>query len=169
MNKINISYHKSEAGELIIGSFCGKICIADFRYRRMRNTIDDRIKKALKADFIESEDTIINETKKQIDEYLQGARREFDIPFLTVGSDFQKKVWTALLNVPYGKTASYSDLAESINNPKAVRAVANANGANALAFIIPCHRIIRADGNTGGYGGGLSVKKKLLKMERENK
>ncbi len=168
MNQIHISYHKTKIGELTIGSFKEKLCLLDFRYRKMRSTVDSRIKKGLKADFIECEDEVIAKTKKQLDEYLEGKRKEFDIPLLMVGSDFQKSVWNELLKVPYGKSASYLDLAKRINNPKAVRAAANANGANAIAVIIPCHRIIETNGGLGGYGGGLHVKKRLLKIEDEN-
>ncbi len=123
----------------------------------------------MNADFVEKEDTLIKAVKRQIDEYLQGKRKAFDIPIIMADSDFQKQVWTELLNVPYGKTASYLDLAKRIDNPKAVMAVASANGANALAVIIPCHKIIASDGELDGYGGGLNVKKQLLKLESANK
>jgi methylated-DNA-[protein]-cysteine S-methyltransferase len=82
-----------------------------------------------------------------------------------VGSDFQKQVWQQLIGVSYGQTSSYLDLAKRINNKKAVRAVASANGANSIALIVPCHRIIESNGELGCYGGGLSVKKRLLKIE----
>ncbi len=164
-NLIHISYHKTKIGELIIGSFDNKLCILDFRYRKMRTTVDNRIKKALNAEFVEQEDAVNTETKKQIDAYLQGQRKEFDIPLLLLGTDFQKQVWNALLTVPYGKTASYLDIAKAIDNPKAVRAVASANGANSIAIIVPCHRIIETSGRLGGYGGGLPVKKRLLQLE----
>ncbi len=166
MKKINISYYKTKIGELIIGSYDEKLCILDFRYRRMRTTVDNRIKKLLNTEFIESKDEIIIETKKQIDEYLQGQRKEFDIPLLLVGTDFQKQVWNELMKVPYGKTASYLDIAKRINNEKAVRAVASANGANSIALIVPCHRIIETGGGLGGYGGGLPIKKRLLNLEK---
>ena len=166
MNQINIQYYKSKIGELIIGSFEEKLCLLDFKYRRMRTTVDNRIKKGLNADYIEQDGRILQETKKQFDEYLNGKRKEFDIPVLTVGSDFQKIVWKALMKVPYGTTATYLQLAESIDNENAVRAVAAANGANAIAIIIPCHRIIGSDGELVGYGGGLPVKKRLLKLEQ---
>ncbi len=164
---INIFYYKTSIGELVIGSFQGKLCILDFRYRKMRNTVDGRIKKGLDADFVEKEDEVIIETKNQLHEYLSGERKEFEIPLLLVGSDFQKKVWRELLNIPYGETISYLDLARRINNPKAVRAVASANGANAMGIIIPCHRVIESNGGLGGYGGGVEVKKRLLKMESD--
>jgi len=134
----------------------------------MRSTVDNRIKKGLDAEFIEQNDEILTKTKLQLDEYLAGNRKQFEIPLLTVGTDFQKSVWNALLKVPYGTTSTYLQLAKDINNPKAVRAVANANGANSIGIIIPCHRIIGTNGELVGYGGGLAVKKRLLKLEKES-
>ncbi|MBW2367207.1 MAG: methylated-DNA--[protein]-cysteine S-methyltransferase, partial [Deltaproteobacteria bacterium] len=95
-------------------------------------------------------------------------RKSFDIPILMVGTDFQKSVWRALMKVPYGVTSTYLELAKDIDNEKAVRAVAGANGANSIGLIIPCHRIIGSNGELIGYGGGLPVKKRLLKLERTN-
>lgn len=168
MNSINIQYHKTKFGELILGSFQQKLCLLDFRYRRMRQTIDKRIKQGLDAEFIEKDDQVLQETRKQLQEYSVGIRKEFNIPLLLVGSDFQKRVWEALLEVPYGITSTYLELAKNINNEKAVRAVANANGANSISFIIPCHRIIGSNGELVGYGGGIPIKKKLLILERDN-
>ena len=152
---------------MILGSFDDDLCLLDFRYRKMRATVDKRIKKGLNAEFIEQEDETLIKTKQQLDEYLSGERKEFDIPIITVGTDFQLSVWEALMKVPYGTTSTYLQLAKDINNPKAVRAVANANGANAIGLIIPCHRIIGTNGELVGYGGGLAVKKRLLKLENE--
>jgi methylated-DNA-[protein]-cysteine S-methyltransferase len=132
----------------------------------MRTAIDNRIKSGLNAEFILRDDDTIEKTRKQLDEYLNGTRTRFDIPILMVGTDFQKSVWNALMHVPYGKTATYLDLAKAIDNEKAVRAVAGANGANAIAIIIPCHRIIGSSRELVGYGGGLTVKKKLLDLEQ---
>ncbi len=165
--QINISYHKTKIGELIIGSFNNQLCLLDFRYRKMRNTVDNRLKKQLNAEFIEQQDEIIEQAKQQIDEYLIGTRKDFDIPLLLMGTDFQKQVWHELLNIDYGETIAYSQLATRINNPKAVRAVGTANGANAIALIVPCHRVIANDGSLGGYGGGLAVKKRLLQIENQ--
>ncbi|PID47175.1 MAG: cysteine methyltransferase [Proteobacteria bacterium] len=165
MKRINISYHKSEIGEFIIGTYDEQLCIMDFRYRKTRAKLNEKIKKSLEAEFIECEDELIQKAKKQLDEYLLGKRKEFSLPLLLVGSEFQKQVWNALLDVHYGQTASYKELAKNIEKPEAVRAVANANGANSLAIIVPCHRIIASDGELGGYSGGVSVKKKLLKLE----
>ena len=168
MNQINIQYYKTKIGELISGSFDNKLCLLDFRYRRMRSTVDKRIKRGLSAEFVERDDEILKLSKEQIDEYLAGKRRKFDLPVLTVGTEFQKNVWDALMKVPYGTTSTYLRLANNINNEKAVRAVAGANGANSIALIIPCHRIIGSNGELVGYGGGLPVKKRLLKLERKN-
>lgn len=168
MNQINIQYHKTKIGELILGSFNDHLCLLDFRYRKMRTTVDNRVKIGLEADFLERNDAIITKAKEQIDEYLTGNRKVFDIPLLMIGTDFQKNVWNALIKIPYGDTSTYLQLAKNINNAKAVRAVALANGANAIALAIPCHRIICSNGDLGGYGGGLTAKKRLLKIEQSN-
>ncbi len=166
MTQIGIQYHKTGIGELILGSYCGRLCLLDFRYRKMRAAIDSRIQSGLKADFIQKDDEILEQTRKQLDEYLNRTRTSFDVPLLMVGSDFQKAVWNALMEVPYGHTDSYLDLAKAIGNEKTVRAVAGANGANAIAIIIPCHRILGSNGELVGYAGGLAVKKHLLDLEQ---
>ncbi len=131
----------------------------------MRKRVDDRIKKYVQDDFVEQEDPIIMEAKKQIDEYLEGQRRLFCIPFLPIGTDFQKRVWNELLKIEYGTTVSYLDIAKRIGKQKAVRAVASAISANAIALVIPCHRVVCTGGKPGGYAGGLTVKKSLLDIE----
>jgi methylated-DNA-[protein]-cysteine S-methyltransferase len=166
LNQINIQYYKTKIGELVLGSFDKKLCLLDFRYRKMRTTVDKRIKSGLKAAFVERDDECLEKTRNQLDEYLSGNRKTFDIPLLMVGTDFQKSVWNALLTTPYGATSTYLQLARDINNEKAVRAVASANGANAISLMIPCHRIIGSDGELVGYGGGLAVKKRLIQLEQ---
>ena len=104
--------------------------------------------------------------RTQIDEFFLGSRQEFDLPLLLVGSDFQKSVWNGLMQVPYGSTSSYLELARQVDQVKAVHPVAAANGANAIAIIIPCHRIIGSSGYLVGYSGGLPLKKRLLKLEQ---
>ena len=101
----------------------------------------------------------------QILEYLNGERTEFDLPLDLRGTEFQRAVWAALLEIPYGERRTYSDIAERVARPRAVRAVGAANGANPVALIVPCHRVIASDGTLGGYGGGLDLKGKLLAME----
>ena len=108
---------------------------------------------------------ILEETKKQLQEYFDGERETFDLSFNARGTAFQKKVWNGLLGIPYGTTISYGELARRIGSPAAVRAVANANGANAISIIAPCHRVIGSDHTLTGYGGGLDTKQNLLALE----
>ena len=103
----------------------------------------------------------------QLQEYFAGKRKTFDLPLELIGTDFQKKVWTALSEIPYGETRSYKDIAERIGQPKACRAVGGANNKNPISIIIPCHRVIGADSRLVGYGGGLDNKKLLLELERK--
>ena len=166
MNKIYIKFYKHKYAHFILGSFEDKLCLLDFRYRKSILLIENRLKKHFNAEFLEQDNDVLLETIKQLDEYFQMQRSQFDIPIITAGSDFQNKVWQALLNVPYGFTTSYLQLSRDIGNEKAVRAVANANGANALAIIIPCHRVVGSNGKLVGFGGGLPLKQKLLELEQ---
>ena len=166
MNTIYIQFYKTKYGHFILGSYDNKLCLLDFKYRKMRAIVDNRLKKGLNAHFVEQNNEILEETRKQLDEYFNMERKVFDIPLILVGTDFQKNVWKALQKVPYGRTATYLELAQNIGNEKAVRAVASANGANSIGLIIPCHRIIGSNGELTGYGGGLALKKKLLKLEQ---
>ena len=165
MNKISIEYYKSPIGEILLGSYDNKLCIADWRYRKMRTTIDNRIQKGLKAEYVEESSEVIIETIKQMEEYFNLERKAFTVPLLLVGTDFQKSVWQGLIDTPFGTTASYLELSKRIGNEKAVRAVASANGANSIAILVPCHRIIGSNGDLVGYAGGLDVKKRLLEIE----
>lgn len=167
MNPIIIKYFKTAYGELILGSYLDQLCLCDWRYRKMRESLDKRIKSNLKAEFVEGESTVISSAIEQLNEYFAGNRKSFDLPLLLVGTEFQKAVWQELLKVAYGTTESYLGLAQKMDNPKAVRAIASANGANAVAIIIPCHRIIGSNGELVGYAGGLSAKKKLLELESD--
>lgn len=167
MENIDIQYYKTKYGELIIGSYNDKLCLCDWRYRKMRKSIDNRIKKSLNAEYILRESSTISKTIKQLEEYFNYKRKDFDIPLLPVGTDFQKKIWEILLDIPFGKTTTYLKQAEKLGNNKAVRAVANANGANAISIIIPCHRIIGSNGKLIGYAGGLNTKQKLLELESD--
>lgn len=120
--------------------------------------------------FIENkENKIIRQTKKQLDEYFRGKRKKFELPLNPKGTEFQKKVWLQLMNIPYGKTATYKDIATLIGNTNASRAVGNANNKNPIAIIIPCHRVIGSNNKLTGYAGGLDKKEKLLNLEKNNK
>lgn len=108
----------------------------------------------------------LREAKRQIGEYLAGERRVFDLPLAPAGTPFQHSVWDALRSIPYAETLSYGELAKRVGNPAASRAVGAANGRNPLAIVVPCHRVIGADGSLTGYGGGLRVKSALLALEQ---
>lgn len=164
-NKIIIEFFKTAYGEMILGSFNEQICLADWRYRKMRSAIDLRLKNKLNTEFIEGHSDVIDKTKFQLNQYFDAKRKEFDIPMILIGTDFQKSVWNALLQIPYGTTDTYLGLSQKLKNEKAIRAVASANGANAISIIIPCHRIIGSNGSLVGYAGGLKTKEKLLQLE----
>ncbi len=108
---------------------------------------------------------VLAEACKQLTEYFEGSRKIFDVPLAAKGTDFQKQVWQALTQIPFGETWSYQDLANAIGNPKAVRAVGLANGKNPISVIVPCHRVIGKSGKLTGYAGGLERKKALLALE----
>lgn len=114
---------------------------------------------------ISPEDPRVKNIFKQLREYFEGQRKEFDLPLEILGTDFQKKVWDELTQIPYGETISYGELANRTGDKNLMRAVAAANGSNPIPIIIPCHRVIGADGSLTGYGGGLDVKQKLLELE----
>lgn len=158
-------HYASPCGELMLGSTGGKLCLCNWSKGRRRGSDDRRLERLLGARFEEGSSEVIEQAARQLDEYFAGRRREFGVPLLFVGTDFQKAVWNELLNIPHGMTISYATLAERLGAPKAVRAVANANGANAVSIFAPCHRVIGANGTLTGYGGGLPAKKALLELE----
>lgn len=112
------------------------------------------------------ETELIRNASNQLNEYLEGRRKVFDLPLNPEGTKFQKKVWEALCNIPYGETRSYKQIAEAVGNSKACRAVGMANNRNPIIIFIPCHRVIGSNGSLVGYGGGLDIKEKLLSLEK---
>lgn len=114
------------------------------------------------------ETPLLAEAKRQLTEYFAGKRRVFDLPLNARGTAFREKVWAALRDIPYGETITYGQLAANIGQPKAVRAVGGANHHNPISIIIPCHRVVGADGSLTGYGGGVDLKEKLLNLERSH-
>ena len=119
---------------------------------------------AVESDWIE-DSTKFDEIRSQLNEYFDGDRVEFDIPLAPTGTEFQKEVWGALQRIPYGETVSYSDIAIDIGRPKATRAVGTANGSNRIPIVIPCHRVVTADGGIGGFAPGTDLKFQLLALE----
>lgn len=164
-NRIITKINESPCGTLMLGSFGDKLCLCDWQVEKHRDHVVNRLRRMLDAEYTEGSSAVIDRAIAQLDEYFAGRRQVFDIPILFVGTDFQKKVWNALLTIPFGRTISYGEMARQIGMPKAVRAVANANGANSISIFAPCHRVIGSDHTLTGYGGGLAAKEYLLKME----
>ena len=148
----NLFFYETDLG--IIGIRDNNNAITEVFYSKSK--INDYLK----------ETPLIRECFNQLKEYFQGTRREFTIPIEAEGSEFQKKVWKALLDIPYGQTRTYKEIAIAIGNEKACRAVGMANNRNPISIIIPCHRVIGANGKLVGYGGGLDIKEKLLNIEK---
>lgn len=113
------------------------------------------------------ETPLLKKAYKELQEYLDGERKEFDLPLELSGTEFQKNVWEALRQIPYGQTISYKEIAEKVGNIKACRAVGMANNKNPISIFVPCHRVIGSNGKLVGYGGGLDIKEKLLKLESQ--
>ena len=166
MNRINIQRHHIDIGELLIGSSGDRLCLLWFGTNEVGRAVEDMISRKLDAEFVERNDEVLEKTRKQVNEYFSGNRKEFDIPLLMIGTDFQRRVWKALIRIPYGATSTYGRIAEDIGIPTAARAVGGATGANPISIIIPCHRVIGSNGGLVGYGGGLPLKKWLLRLEQ---
>lgn len=164
-NKILTQTYLSPCGPLLLGSFQDKLCLCNWLNEKHPGRVDKRLQAGLHARYEPQASDITQEAVRQLDEYFSRERKSFDMPLLFVGSDFQKSVWQMLLEIPYGQTISYGEMARRIGMPKAVRAVANANGANAISIFAPCHRVIGSDRSLTGYGGGLEAKKFLLELE----
>lgn len=165
-NRIITRIYESPCGTLMLGSFGDKLCLCDWQVEKHRDHVDNRLRRLLDAEFLDGPSAVIDTAIAQLDEYFAGTRQEFNVPVLFAGTDFQKKVWNALLTIPFGNTVSYREIGRRIGMPKAVRAVANANGANSISIFVPCHRVIGSDNTLTGYGGGLATKEFLLKLER---
>jgi len=159
---------QSPLGPLFAGAVDEGVCLLEFTDRRMLETQISRLKKRLGAKLIPGNHPHFDELNKQISAYFKGELQEFSIPLVLPGTEFQKQVWDELRSIPYGATRSYQDQANAIGKPKAIRAVATANGDNRIAIIIPCHRVIGKDGALVGYGGGIWRKQYLLDLERKN-
>ena len=152
-------YFDSPVGELLLAGDDDALSLVSFPEGSMRRDPE--------PDWIYNEKPF-TAARQQLTEYFAGARREFDLPLKLSGTEFQLSVLHALQQIPYGETTSYSDIAERIGRPKAVRAVGAANGRNPIPIIVPCHRVIGSDGDLTGFGGGLDTKEALLRLEAEH-
>lgn len=165
MNTIDFQHLATPFGELIIGSYGEEICLCDWSDRVNAEKVNKRIENRLDATLKKGSSKAIDSCIEELNQYFELERKEFTSPTLFTGTDFQNKVWEQLKSIKYGTTNSYAEVAISIGAPNSVRAIANANGQNALAIIIPCHRIIGSNNKLTGYSGGISTKKALLQHE----
>ena len=157
--------YQSPAGALLLAVHDDQLCLCDWANRARRLQVDRRLERACSARLTEGGHPLLDRVREQLDEYFLGERKAFDIPLKTAGTPFQNAVWKALAEIPYGEVRSYLQLSTSLGRPSAVRAVASANGANALSIFLPCHRVIGSHGKLVGYAGGLDTKKRLLALE----
>lgn len=165
-SSIIIKRHDTPVGTLTIGSYENQLCLCDWDEGWHHQETINRLLRILKCSIEEGSTPTIEQAIHELDEYFAGKRQQFSIPLLPVGTDFQRQVWNALLEIPFGQTISYGEEARRIGRPQSCRAVANANGRNALAIFIPCHRVIGSNGSLTGYGGGMANKRLLLELER---
>ena len=163
---ICIQYYNSPCGELVLASMDDELCLCDWNGMPCAERNLCRIGRYVNADFRTEPSSVIEQTKRQLDEYFAGSRKEFDIPLHPFGTDFQLQVWRALFDIPYGETRTYMEIALKIGNAKGVRAVAQAIGANGIDILIPCHRVVGSNNSLTGYTGGLDKKKFLIELEK---
>jgi len=153
-------------GPMVIGATSRGVCLAEFASRRMLETQVETLRRRLAAAVVPGNNAWLDALRSQLGEYFAGTRTAFDIPLVAPGTPFQERVWRELRRIPYGETRSYEALARVVGSPRAVRAVGTANGANRVAIVVPCHRVVQKGGDTGGYGGGKWRKVALLDLER---
>ncbi|ETZ21336.1 methylated-DNA--[protein]-cysteine S-methyltransferase [Pedobacter sp. V48] len=165
---INMTEIATPLGPMLAGATSKGVCLLEFTNRiRLEKEFTD-LQNLLNAVMVAGRNSYLDQLENELTEYFEGKRKTFFVPLHTPGNDFSQAVWKTLQEIPYGKTCSYKEQAEMMNNPKAIRAIASTNGRNRLAIIVPCHRVIGSDGNMTGYAAGIDKKKWLLKFERNN-
>jgi methylated-DNA-[protein]-cysteine S-methyltransferase len=156
LDPVHYRWMESPIGPLLLAGSNSGLRLLSFGNGKRRRNIDPEWS---------LDNSAFHDVVEQMQSYFAGERTDFDVRLELQGTDFQKSVWMALRKIPYGETVSYKELAEAVGNPKAVRAVGAANGANPIAIIVPCHRVIGNDGSLTGFGGGLPLKRRLLELE----
>ena len=156
---------ESPIGTMLACATESGVCLLEFTGTGRANVQLNKIKKTLNAELSDKNSRFFPILKNELEEYFGGVRKSFSIPLVLTGTDFQKKAWSALLNIPYGETRSYLEQAMSIGNSRAVRAIGGANRANKIVILIPCHRVIGSNGELVGFGAGLWRKRYLLGLE----
>jgi AraC family transcriptional regulator of adaptative response/methylated-DNA-[protein]-cysteine methyltransferase len=166
---IRLAWIETPLGPMVAGAAAAGICLLEFTDRRMLEAQFDRIRRHFALPVIPGDCDRLRQLKTELDEYFAGRRREFTLPLVYPGTEFERRVWEQLLGIPCGETRSYQDIARALDRAGASRAVGRANGMNRIAILIPCHRVVNQNGELGGYGGGLWRKRILLALERTGK
>ena len=164
--RMNVERIPTPLGMMIAYASDEALYLLEFMDRRMLEGQMKHVERRFDCILVQGENRTLKQLKRELTAYFSGELEEFTVPLMTAGTPFQEDVWKELLRIPYGTTTSYGALAGKLGRPKAVRAVARANGDNRVSIIIPCHRVIGSDGKLTGYGGGLWRKQRLLDLER---
>lgn len=165
---ISMTEFSTPLGPMMAGATAEGVCLLEFTNRiRLEKEFTD-LQKLLNGVMVPGRNQHLDQLENELREYFEGKRKVFSVPLHTPGNEFAQSVWKMLREIPYGRTWSYKKQSEMMNNPKAIRAIASANGRNRLAIIIPCHRVIGSDGSLTGYAAGTDKKKWLLKFEKDN-
>jgi len=165
---IHMTEFETPLGLMLAGATSKGICVLEFSNRiRLEKEFSD-LQKLLNAVMLPGRNHHLDQLENELKEYFDGSRKTFTVPLHIPGNEFSQSVWKTLQEIPYGKTCSYKEQADMMNNPKAIRAIAATNGKNRLAIIIPCHRVIGSNGSMTGYAGGIDKKIWLLRFERGN-
>jgi AraC family transcriptional regulator of adaptative response/methylated-DNA-[protein]-cysteine methyltransferase len=165
-DSIRLAWIETPLGPMVAGATGTALCLLEFSDRRMLEAQLQTLRRRYRLPLFPGESPLFERLRGQLAEYFAGRRRTFDLPLDFRGTEFQKRVWEALLRIPYGRTRGYAELAAELGRPGAARAVGQANGLNRIAILVPCHRVVNADGGLGGYGGGLWRKLRLLETEK---
>jgi len=166
---IDFTRIETDLGTMVACATDKGVCLLEFSDRKGLETELKQLSKYHNANVVQGQNKYFEQLKEELDAYFEGRLKEFKVPLDISGTDFQKQVWQALVEIPYGTTSSYLRQAEVLGKPSSVRAVANANGMNKIAIVIPCHRVVGSDGSLTGYAGGLWRKRKLIDLEKDNK
>jgi O-6-methylguanine DNA methyltransferase len=164
---MTITTFDSPVGPLTAGATDEGICLLEFNGPRSDSQVSE-LARLFDAEVVAGDHPFLKQLQSELSEYFAGERREFTVPLVIRGTEFQESVWRELLRIPYGETKAYADIARSVDMPKASRAVGRANGQNRIAIVIPCHRVVNTGGALGGYGGGLDRKRLLLDLEKSS-
>ena len=168
MPNILIKRYQSPCGELLLAAYKGRLCMCDWVVGGHADRHLQQLKRILAGEIEEDHAVATIAATEQLRKYFAGELTEFRVPMSPVGTEFQQRVWDCLKGIPYGSTVTYAEVAARVGEPKAIRAVANAIGANPISILIPCHRVIGSDGSLTGYAGGLEAKKFLIELEEKN-